>query len=173
MVEVFEIEDKEILMDELMQRYGQDILQLVYSYVGNTELAEDLTQDIFVKCYQSLHTYKGKAQLRTWLWRIAINHCKDYLKSWYNNKVIVSESEPAFTGERQEGIEQAVIQHEEDQRLASAVMELPVKYREVIYLFYFEERPIKEIATVIDVKENTVKTRLRRAKELLKEELEE
>ncbi|TFD94364.1 sigma-70 family RNA polymerase sigma factor [Jeotgalibacillus sp. R-1-5s-1] len=173
MVEVFEIEDKEVLMDELMQRYGQDILQLVYSYVRNTELAEDLTQDIFVKCYQSLHTYKGSAQLRTWLWRIAINHCKDYLKSWYNNKVIVSESETAFTGEGYEGFEQTVIQQEEDQQLALAVMELPVKYREVIYLFYFEERAIKEIAMIIGVKENTVKTRLRRAKELLKEELEE
>ena len=52
-------------------------------------------------------------------------------------------------------------------------MNLPIKYREVIYLFYFEELPIKEIAIVIEVKENTVKTRLRRAKELLKNGLEE
>lgn len=56
--------------------------------------------------------------------------------------------------------------------MANAVMELPLKYREVIYLFYFEELPIKEIAEVTQVKENTVKTRLRRAKDLLKERLE-
>lgn len=56
--------------------------------------------------------------------------------------------------------------------MANAVMELPIKYREVIYLFYFEELPIKEIAEVTQVKENTVKTRLRRAKDLLKERLE-
>ena len=57
--------------------------------------------------------------------------------------------------------------------LASAVMNLPIKYREVIYLYYFEEMPIKDIAMVIEVKENTIKTRLKRAKKLLKKGLEE
>ena len=79
MIEAFEIEDKEDLIDEIMNKYGQEVLQLVYSYVNNKEVAEDVTQDIFVKCYKSLHTYK-EFELKTWLWRIAINHCKDYLK---------------------------------------------------------------------------------------------
>ena len=70
-------------------------------------------------------------------------------------------------------MEQTVIQNAEDRELASAVMSLPIKYREVIYLFYYEELSIKEIATVIEVKENTIKTRLKKAKELLKEGLEE
>ncbi|MFJ7466973.1 sigma-70 family RNA polymerase sigma factor [Peribacillus frigoritolerans] len=170
---VFELENKEKFIDEIMNKYGQEILQLVYSYVNNKEVAEDLTQDIFVKCYKSLYTYKGKSKLRTWLWRIAINHCKDYLKSWYNKNVIITENESTYTGIQKESVEQTVIQNDEDHRLAYAVMNLPIKYREVIYLFYFEELPIKEIALVIDVKENTVKTRLRRAKELLKEGLEE
>ncbi|WP_242224940.1 sigma-70 family RNA polymerase sigma factor [Bacillus cereus group sp. BfR-BA-01380] len=171
--EVFEIEDKEALIDEIMNKYGQEILQLVYSYVNNKEVAEDLTQDIFVKCYKSFHTYKGKSKLRTWVWRIAINHCKDYIKSWYNKKVIVTENESTYTGAQKESVEQTVIQNDEDRRLASAVMNLPIKYREVIYLFYFEELPIKDIAMVIEVKENTIKTRLKRAKELLKKGLEE
>ncbi|MFD3449674.1 sigma-70 family RNA polymerase sigma factor [Microbacteriaceae bacterium 4G12] len=171
--EVFEIEDKEALIDEIMNKYGQEILQLVYSYVNNKEVAEDLTQDIFVKCYKSLHTYKGKSKLRTWLWRIAINHCKDYIKSWYNKTVIVTENESTYTGVQKESVEQTVIQNDEDRRLASAVMNLPIKYREVIYLFYFEELPIKDIAMVIEVKENTIKTRLKKAKELLKKGLEE
>ncbi|MCU0097382.1 sigma-70 family RNA polymerase sigma factor, partial [Bacillus sp. OR9] len=74
---------------------------------------------------------------------------------------------------QKESVEQTVIQNAEDSRLASAVMDLPIKYREVIYLFYYEELSIKEIATVIEVKENTIKTRLKKAKELLKEGLEE
>ncbi|MBK4743492.1 sigma factor-like helix-turn-helix DNA-binding protein [Bacillus cereus] len=98
-IEAFEIEDKEDLIDEIMNKYGQEVLQLVYSYVNNKEVAED-------------------------------------------------------------------------SRLASAVMSLPIKYREVIYLFYYEELSIKEIAMVIDVKENTIKTRLKKAKELLKKGLE-
>ncbi|WML39785.1 sigma-70 family RNA polymerase sigma factor [Neobacillus sp. OS1-2] len=170
--EVIETEDKETLIDEIMTRYGQDILQLVYSYVKNKGLAEDLTQDIFIKCYNSLHTYSGKSQLRTWLWRIAINHCKDYLKSWYTRNVVTTDEEPTNSQTKKEMVEQVVIQKEEDDELISAVMTLPIKYREVLYLFYYEELPIKEIAAVTNTVENTVKTRLKRAKELMKERLE-
>ncbi|MCT4567346.1 sigma-70 family RNA polymerase sigma factor [Bacillus thuringiensis] len=172
-VEAFEIEGKELLIDEIMNKYGQEVLQLVYSYVNNKEIAEDVTQDIFVKCYKFLYTYKGKSNVKTWLWRIAINQCKDYIKSWYNNKVIVTEDEAAYMGGQNGSVEQTVIQNAEDRELASAVMNLPIKYREVIYLFYYEELSIKEIAIVIDVKENTIKTRLKKAKELLKKGLEE
>ncbi|MDA1763579.1 sigma-70 family RNA polymerase sigma factor [Bacillus cereus] len=172
-IEAFEIEDKEDLIDEIMNKYGQEVLQLVYSYVNNKEVAEDLTQDIFVKCYKSLHTYKGNSNLKTWLWRIAINHCKDHLKSWYNKKVIVTDDGFTYMESQKESVEQTVIQNAEDRELASAVMNLPIKYREVIYLFYYEELSIKEIATVIEAKENTIKTRLKKAKELLKEGLEE
>ncbi|MCM3572408.1 MULTISPECIES: sigma-70 family RNA polymerase sigma factor [Mesobacillus] len=160
-------------IDEIMTRYGQEILQLAFSYVKNKQIAEDLTQEIFVKCYRSLHTYSGKSKFRTWLWRIASNHCKDYLKSWYNKNVFTTDYQPIYDSIQSESVEQTVIQDEEDGQLASAVMELPVHYREVIYLFYFEEMSIKEIAVVTESKENTIKTRLKRAKELLKERLEE
>jgi RNA polymerase sigma-70 factor, ECF subfamily len=166
-------EDKDLLIDEIMNQYGQEILQLTYSYVNNKAIAEDLTQDIFVKCYKSLHTYSGKSKLRTWLWRIAINHCKDFHRSWYNKNVVIAGEKMPSNGTQKELVEQAVIQKEEDDELIAAIMTLPIKYREVIYLFYYEELPLKEIAQVTDTGLNTVKTRLRRAKELLKEELEE
>ena len=76
-------------------------------------------------------------------------------------------------GSQNESVEQTVIQNAEARELASAVMNLPIKYREVIYLFYYEELSIKEVAIVIEVKENTIKTRLKKAKELLKKGLEE
>ena len=76
-------------------------------------------------------------------------------------------------GSQKESVEQTVIQNAEDRELTSAVMNLPIKYREVIYLFYYEELSIKEVAIVIEVKENTIKTRLKKAKELLKKGLEE
>jgi RNA polymerase sigma-70 factor, ECF subfamily len=170
--EAFHTDEKEVQIDEIMNRYGQDILQLVYSYVNNKEVAEDLTQDIFVKCYKALHTYNGKSKLKTWLWRIAINHCKDFLKSWYNKNVIVSDEEPFNNKTRKEMIEQVVMQQEEDYQLITAIIALPIKYREVIYLYYYEELPIKEVALLTDVGENTVKSRLRRAKDLLKVRLE-
>ncbi|MED4205698.1 sigma-70 family RNA polymerase sigma factor [Neobacillus mesonae] len=171
-IEALAAVDKEELIDEIMNRYGQEILQLTFSYVNNKAVAEDLTQDIFVKCYKNLHTYNGKSKLRTWLWRIAINHCKDFLKSWYNKNVVITEEAPAMNVTKKEMVEEKVIQKEVDDQLITAVMSLPIKYREVIYLHYYEDMQIKEIALLTEVSNNTIKTRLRRAKELLKERLE-
>ncbi|UGB28701.1 sigma-70 family RNA polymerase sigma factor [Metabacillus sp. B2-18] len=172
-IDIIGNENIEEVMDEIMKRYGQEILHLVYSYVKNKAVAEDLTQEIFIKCYKAYPTFNKKSKLRTWVWRIAINHCKDYLKSWYNKNVIVTEEESTNTSTNGETIEQTLIQKDEDHRLVSAVMNLPIKYREVIYLYYYEELLIKEIALLIEKKESTVKTRLKRAKELLKDSLEE
>lgn len=162
----------EDVVDSLMQQYGQNILQLVYAYVHNEAVAEDLTQEIFLKCYKALPTYAAKSSMKTWLWRIAINHTKDYLKSWYNQHVQTTEDAFLHTIDSNETIEQQIIQQDEDAALAQAVMQLPVMYREVIYLFYFEDYSIKEIAVILPANENTVKTRLRKGKALLKERLE-
>ncbi|WP_430178121.1 sigma-70 family RNA polymerase sigma factor [Peribacillus simplex] len=163
--------DEESILDEIMSLYGQDILQLVYSYVKDTVVAEDLTQEIFIKCYKGLPAYNQQSNIRTWLWRIAINHCKDYWKSWYFRKVSPAEDEQEWTST--DNVEEAVIQQDEDRQLAVAVMELPIQYREVIYLHYFQEMKLKEISEVTGVKLGTVKTRMRQAKKRLKTYWEE
>ena len=85
----------------------------------------------------------------------------------------MTEDDFTYMGSQKESVEQTVIQNAEDRELASAVMNLPIKYREVIYLFYYEELSIKEVAIVIEVKENTIKTRLKKQRSLLKKGLEE
>jgi len=166
-----QMKDDESLLDEMMSLYGQDILQLVYSYVKDAVVAEDLTQEIFIKCYKSLSTYNQQSNIRTWLWRIAINHCKDYRKSWYFRKVSTAEDEQEWTSA--DNVEEEVIQQDEDRQLAVAVMELPIQYRELIYLHYFQEMKLKEISEITGVKLGTVKTRMRQAKKRLKTYWEE
>ncbi len=163
--------DIDILFDQIMTDYGQDILQLTYSYVVNSALAEDLTQEIFVKCYHSLPKFEGRSSVKTWIWRIAINHCKDYLKSWQHRKVLLAYEKVPEPVSSYDTVERAVIRSEEDKNLIKAVLELPVKYREPIYLHYFEELSIKEIAMLTGIKNNTVKTRIRRAMAMLKDSL--
>ncbi|MBD8136064.1 sigma-70 family RNA polymerase sigma factor [Bacillus sp. CFBP 13597] len=165
------MKDDESLLDEMMSLYGQDILQLVYSYVKDAVVAEDLTQEIFIKCYKALPTYNQQSNIRTWLWRIAINHCKDYRKSWYFRKVSTAEEEQEWTSS--DNVEEEVIQQDEDKQLAVAVMELPIQYRELIYLHYFQEMKLKEISDITGVKLGTVKTRMRQAKRRLKTYWEE
>ncbi|MCR8869553.1 sigma-70 family RNA polymerase sigma factor [Peribacillus frigoritolerans] len=166
-----QMKDDESLLDEMMSLYGQDILQLVYSYVKDAVVAEDLTQEIFIKCYKALPTYNQQSNIRTWLWRIAINHCKDYRKSWYFRKVSTAEEEQEWTSS--DNVEEEVIQQDEDRQLAVAVMELPIQYRELIYLHYFQEMKLKEISEITGVKLGTVKTRMRQAKRRLKTYWEE
>ena len=165
------IESIYIPIDDMML-YGQDLLQLVYTYVKDKALAQDLTQEIFVKCYEAYPTYRGKSTLKTWMWRIAINHCKDYLKSWYNKNIQLA-IDAGVDVQASINVEQQVIQQDDQKRLAQMVMQLPIMYREVIYLFYFEDYTSKEIAIVLSINENTVKTRIRKAKQLLKVDLEE
>lgn len=150
----------EIIIDELMSDYGQDILQLVMQYVHNLTVAEDLTQEIFVKCYKALPTFHFNSSMKTWLWRIAINHTKDHLKSWYAKNVEATEENLFLQVKSKDCIEQQVIQQQQDNELALAVLSLPMKYREVIYLCYYEEQSMKEMADVLQLHESTVKTRL-------------
>ncbi|MCP8969349.1 sigma-70 family RNA polymerase sigma factor [Ectobacillus ponti] len=165
-------DSREAVITQAMGLHGQALLELVYSYVQNRELAEDLTQEIFLKCYQKLHQYNGKAKFKTWLWQIAINHCRDYLKSWYNQNVFVSEEHAGAVSSMKEAFENQVVAKDEHEQLAHAVMSLSPVYREVIYLHYYEDLSMKEISYVTGANQNTVKTRLKRAKVLLKESLE-
>lgn len=166
------INDREKVLDHLMDKYGNSILHLAYSYVGNREIAEDLTQEIFVKCYQKMDQYQKRSSLKSWLWRIAINHCKDYLKSWHYKHIVISDEQAKCTSSGEREVEHEVIQKYEDEQLVQAVLSLPDTYREVLYLYYFEELKIKEISNLINVNQNTIKTRLKKAKEILKDRLE-
>lgn len=171
-IEGIVIDNREELLDYLMLQYGNDLLKLVYSYVRNYAISEELTQEIFIKSYERLHTYKGKSSLKTWLWRIAINHCKDYLRSWNYRKVIISEQLVKSKAGKEASVEREVMKKTEDELLAEKIIQLPVKYREVIFLHYYEDLSMKEIEMVTGINQNTIKTRLKRAKELLKKKLE-
>lgn len=164
--------DIDEVFEQIMTEYGQDILNLTYSYVKNVAIAEDLTQEIFVKCYLNLASFKQEASFRTWLWRIAINHCKDFLKSWHHRNVLLSTKADIEVEARNNRVEDIVIEKDETNELEQAILALPLKYREPIYLFYYQDLSIKEIKEILGVRENTIKTRLRRAKVLLKNHLE-
>lgn len=167
------IENKEQMIDQLMNEYGDGILHLVYTYVKNETTAEDLTQEIFIKCYERLSQFNGKASIKTWAYRIACNHCKDYLRSWHYRKITLNEKIFGFTPSKSKEVEEEIITKDEETNLTSAVLALPIKYREPIFLHYYEELSLTEISKVTNININTIKTRLKRAKELLKEKLKE
>ena len=165
------LDEREQTMDQLMHEYSDDILHLVYTYVKNQTTAEDLTQEIFIKCFEKLHQFNQQSTIKTWLYRIASNHCKDYLRSWHYRKIMLTDKILDHIPSKSKLVEEEVITNSEENSLANAVMNLPLKYREVIFLHYYEELSLREISKITTVNINTIKTRLKRAKELLKDKM--
>lgn len=164
-------DEREQIIDQLMREYSDDILHLVYTYVKNRTIAEDLAQEIFIKCYEKLNQFNQQSTIKTWLYRIASNHCKDYLRSWHYRKITLSNKVFDHIPSKSKQVEEEVIKHSEENSLTNAIMNLPLKYREVVFLHYYEELSLKEISKITSVNINTLKTRLKRAKELLKDKM--
>ena len=158
-------------MNELMDTYSGYLLQISYMYVKNWTTAEYLVQESFIKYFKSFNQFREQASVKTYLTRITINTCHDYLRSWKNKKHIFSQLLLKALPDQQKGMEARIIQSIEQTELTKHVLQLPVMYREVVLLFYYEEYTTVIIADILGVSENTIKTRLRRARGMLKERL--
>jgi RNA polymerase sigma-70 factor, ECF subfamily len=161
------LDNKEQLIIKLMNSHGEKLTRLAYTYLKDWGKAEDIVQDVFITCFTKLETFRGEASLQTWLYRITINRCKDYLKSWSFKNIKFSDVFLNFTKSKSEP-ELRLVTKDEHQELSEKVISLSLKYREVIILHYYEELSIKRISELLNLKISTVKVRLSRGRLLLK-----
>ncbi|BAC13225.1 RNA polymerase ECF-type sigma factor [Oceanobacillus iheyensis HTE831] len=167
-------EEKKIqILEEVMLEYGNDLVRLAFNYVKDKETAKDMVQETFIKCYEKLDEFRNESNLKTWLYRITINQCKDYLRSWHYRKVqtksvIENTFRTVFPL-----TEEKIINQANTEEMLEIVASLTKNYREIIYLYYYKSLTISEITDVTGLNENTVKTRLRRAKQRLKTMMKE
>ena len=153
-------------IEELIERYGDDILRLCLMILGERQLAEDAFQETFVKAWKQRHTFRGESSEKTLLIRIAINCCRDYRRSaWYryidfrvslDQLPILSSAPPS----------------DDHIALTMAIMKLKPKYMEVVLLYFYEGYLIKEIAKMLNLTEAAVSSRIHKAKQRLRAELE-
>jgi RNA polymerase sigma-70 factor, ECF subfamily len=162
--------NKETLLEELIETYGNKVLKLSFTYVKDQRVAEDITQEVFIKCYQNWEKFRGESSIKTWVYSITINTCKDYLKSWSFRNLLFHDFTPKQKDMKDHVLEQ-VLERSQKKELADAVLHLPVKYREVMILFYYENYRVDEISAILNINENTIRTRLKRGKELLVKKL--
>lgn len=155
---------KNRLLEQLMTRFGTKVLRLAFTYVKDRVKAEDIAQEVFIRCYENIDQFRGEARIETWIYRITVNVCKDYLKSWHVRHVFFGSKREPLTLISDKTLEGTVISRVESQTLAEFVMRLPVKYREVIILFYYEDMAVDAIAELLEQPVGTIKTRLRRAR---------
>lgn len=175
-------EEKGRLIELWMAEYGTELLRMNYLYLKDRQLAEDVTQETFLKAFRQLDSFRGESSPKTWLVRIAINLCKDEWKRAWNRLVDAADKDEAFerglqdTEQRGRGSEartpeEQAMEKQRSQELLCGVMDLTDKSKEVILLYYYQELSLGEIAEILEIPEDTVSTRLRRARLQLKEKL--
>lgn len=158
-------------MKTILDSHGEYLIRLAYFYVKDWATAEDIMQDVFISYYRKSAQFDHRASLKTYLSKITVNKCHDHLRSWKNRRSLFSNSLGGLISNTKSP-EETYVQHTEQSNLTNKILELPVKYREVILLFYYQEFTSKEISEMVGCSENTVKTRLRRAKDLLRQKVD-
>jgi len=144
-----------------VEKYSDMVYKLALSRMRDPVSAEDVFQDVFYRYFKKRPSFSSSEHEKAWIIRVTINCSKSSLRSFWKNYIVpLDESLAAKQPEINEFYD-----------IYNVVMQLPLKYRTVIFLFYYERMSIAEIAEAMDLKENTVKSHLFRARNLLKERL--
>ncbi len=151
--------NREAAFEMLLYRYQNKTFRLVFSIIGNAAHAEEVTQDTFVKIWQALPGYDGRASLATWLYTIAKNTSLTHVRSERYRRTSPIEDGPEPHGKA----DRTVTRLEIDQMVAR----LPQEQREVVELFYLQDRAVEDVAAMLDLPEGTVKSHLFRARKAL------
>ena len=149
----------------IVKQYHTELLRVAFFYLKDRQLAEDAVQEAFINVYKYQHSFRGESSEKTWIVRITINACKQMLRSsWVRNV----DSEEALAHIEMEDDSVKV-----DNTVIIEVMKLPIKYKDVILLFYYQDFTIKEIARALEISENAARVRLNRARTMLNKTLKE
>lgn len=140
----------------LVESYQLSILQLCFTYLHDKSLAEDAVQETFLKAYRNFGLFRKESSEKTWISHIAINCCRDMNKSgWFRHfdRTVTPDMLPAST---QDSLAL-------DNEVLLEVMKLPIRLRETVLLYYFEDMTSVEIADVLHISQQAVSARLKRA----------
>ena len=153
------------VFDRLYASYATDILRVAYYYLGNREMAEDVTQDVFVRLLTNQPVLE-EGKEKAWLLKVTLNRCRDLWRSSWIKKVILGH--PGFECFPAPDM----IGHLADrQALSEAVNRLKPEFKEVVLLFYYQGFSVSEISDMLGISEGTISSRLSRAREKLQKEL--
>lgn len=157
---------RERTLERLMAEYGNSVERVCFLFLKDRQLAQDASQDTFIKVWRALDGLREDGAEKAWLMKIAVNTCRNVLRSRYFRRVDRGVSTDELPEPATEDLQR-------DDSLLREVMALERKYREVVVLHYYQELSTEETAAVLSVPAATVRTRLRRAREVLKSRLKE
>lgn len=147
-------------IEEILEKYSDMVYRVAFSYTRHIETAEDVCQNVFLKYIEYNKEFESEEHRKAWLIKVALNECKRVYRSAYYRHTVPLED-----------IYEA--KQEPEDTLFIEIMKLPLKYRKVLHLFYYEEYSAKEIGDILGIRENSVTSQLTRARKKLKKILED
>lgn len=156
---------KEDAYRQIVQDYGNKLMRTCFLMLGSREEAEDVVQETFIKVFEKVGDFREDSGLYTWIYTIALNLSRDRLRK--KTDVLALQDEWPGNDDVESYVEESV----DREVLKKALFKLHPMYMEVLVLFYFEELSIKEISKLLDEKEGTIKSRLSRGRNILKDSI--
>lgn len=166
--------------DELTLLYKDAVYGIIYRMVHNKQEAEDLSQEAFIKAYNSINSFNEEYAFSTWLFKIATNNCIDFfrkrkLKTYSMDQTIKYKDEEIQQeyADDDPTVDNIILANEKSKMIHKAIQELPEKYKIAIVLRHQEEKSYEDIAQILELPLGTVKARIFRAREMLKKSLKD
>jgi RNA polymerase sigma-70 factor (ECF subfamily) len=160
--------------EELVTKYQSKVFSMALSFTRNREAADDLAQEVFLKAYLALPRFHGKSEFGTWLYRISINHIKDYLRKKGRAKEVSLDDVHEIAFSNKEQTERAEQDRETEARrtlVQRFVQGLPEKYRVIVTLRDIQGLAYEQISQTLHLSPGTVDSRLHRARKMLRKKL--
>lgn len=166
-------QEQELTFEQVIDQNENKILNLIYGLTGDYHLAQDLTQDTFLKAFQAKHTFQGKSKISTWLYRIAMNTTIDYQRKSSSQRelpteVVQDSQATSSCGEPEGQCQKNAVR----KMLFAAIANLPEQHKEVYVLREVNGCSTKDVAEILDCSVELVKWRLHKAKSLLRKTLQ-
>ncbi len=159
----------------LVNKYKTKVYHLAFSLSRNVQAADDLAQEVFIKAYFALHKFREKSEFGTWIYRIAVNHCRDFLRKKNRMIQIPLENVIGKISIQEDKTHSEENEKEEEQRrkiVHTAIQTLPDKYKVILSLRDIQDFSYNEIAKILVISPGTVDSRLHRARKMLRKKLE-
>lgn len=156
------------LYEILIKRYQEKLLRYAYYLTNNWQEAEDIVQETFIKTYENLFRFNLKKKFSSWLYRICHNEAINFLKRKRINFIANAEIYLKEVLDNEESSLDKLIRQSNKRAVKKALQKMPLIYKEVLILYFFEEKKYEEISDILRQPINTVATRIRRAKAMLK-----
>ena len=149
----------------IVRRWQHRLVNMAWRFCRNREMAEDMAQEVFLKTFRSLASFRGESAFSTWMTSIAVNSFRSRIRA--EGQPLLS-LDPARVFASGLGLLDYLEDHQRAEAIRRAVLTLPERYWDAIVVYYFEEKDFAESARVLRIPEGTLKARLHRGRELLR-----